>query len=223
MQTFVNPRIISGLDELIVEGERQWTEFLQKKKGIIEDPVSFTKWITSCLNLLDKLSISTNCFVKEFESWTRSDAHKMPNIGAALGVLEAAKDEYLQGFAIDYHLGVAATVFGDLQQQAVYLFERGYSRAAIVLAGAALEEAMKVRIKSILVEMSGKETLVPLIHKLKSPDVNVLTEFQARQLEAIAKMRNDAAHGGEFNYTKDEVERSLADVSEALRRILGER
>jgi hypothetical protein len=221
-QTFINPRIINRLDELILEGERQWTEFLQKKNRIIEDPVSYTKWKTSCLNLLDKLSISTNRFVKEFELWTQRGTHKT-NVGAALGVLKAAKDEYLQGFAIDYHLGVAATVFGDLQQQAVYLFERGYFRAAVVLADAALEEAMKVRAKSIPVEMSGKETLVPLIQKLKSPDINVLTEFQARQLEAIAKMRNDAAHGGEFNYTKNEVERSLVDVSEALRRILGER
>ena len=68
-------------------------------------------------------------------------------------------------------------------------------QAAAVLGGAALEEALKARALAIPLELSGKETLVPLLHRLKDKTVRLLTEFEATNLEAVAKMRNDAAHG----------------------------
>lgn len=218
----INPEVLGRLDELIHEGEQQWWEF-QKSPGTIKDPVRFTQWTTSCLNLLDRLSISTNRFVIEFEAWAKRVPGREINQGAALGVLKSARDEYLKGFAIDYHLSVASAVFGDLLAQAEYLFEKGYLRAAAVLVGAALEEALRTRAKAIPIEVSEKDTLVPLLHKLKAPNVGVLTEVQSRTLEAVAKVRNDAAHGGAFIYNKDDVHRALADVQSTLGRILGER
>jgi hypothetical protein len=74
--------------------------------------------------------------------------------------------------------------------------KHGYERAAVVLAGAALEEGLKNRARAAGVEVTSKETLSPIIIKLKAMEVGVLTEFEAKRLEAVAKMRNDAAHGG---------------------------
>ena len=51
----INPEILKRLDDLIHEGEQQWWEF-KKTPGVIQDPVRYTQWTTSCLNLLDKLS-----------------------------------------------------------------------------------------------------------------------------------------------------------------------
>jgi len=218
--SFVNQDIIRRFDELIADGERHYKE---SKNGRVADDIMASKWITSSLNLLDKLSVSSNRFVKEFERWVPNERHDTVNFGPALGVLMAAKEEYIQGFAIDYHLGVVASVFGDLQEQAMYLFEKEYFQAAVVLTGAALEEALKLRAKAAPVELSGKETLIPLIHKLKSPEVSILTDFQARQLEAFAKLRNDAAHGGNFNYEKNEIENALNLIANILRRLLGEK
>ncbi len=100
---FINPAILGRLEELIKEGEQQWWEY-QKKPGLIRDPVRFTQWSTSCLNLLDKLSVTSNRFVVEFETWAKRGAGKEINIGASLGVLKAALEEYKLGLAIDYHL-----------------------------------------------------------------------------------------------------------------------
>lgn len=210
------------MDELIGEGEQQWWEF-QKTPGTIKDPIRFTQWTTSCLNLLDRLSISTNRFVVEFESWAKRAPGREINLGAALGVLKSARVEYQRGFAIDYHLSVASAVFGDLLSQAEYLLGKGYLRASAVLVGAALEEALKSRAKTIPIEISEKETIVPLLHKLKAPNVGVITEVQSKNLEAVAKVRNDAAHGGSFDYQKEDVHRALAEVQAILGRILGER
>jgi len=218
----VNPEILKRLDELLHEGEQQWWEF-QKTPGEIQDPVRFVQWTTSCLNLLDKLSVSTNRFVQEFEAWGKRTSGHPVNLGGALGVLKVAREEYVRGFAIDYHLAVASVVFADLLHQAEYLLQKGYLRAAAVLVGAALEEALRSRARALSVQISDKDTLVPLLHKLKTPDVAVITEVQSKTLEAVARIRNDAAHGGAFEYVHSDIERALLEVQAIIGRILGER
>src|SRR3990172_6378846 len=99
---FVNPRIIERFDELIAEGEKQLWE-LRKHPGEIHDPARLSQWTTSAFNLLDKLSVSTNRFVQEFERYGRVSEGSF-NIGLALGVLRAAREEYTRGLAVDYHL-----------------------------------------------------------------------------------------------------------------------
>jgi hypothetical protein len=131
---------------------------------------------------LDKLSVSTNRFVVEFEQWAKRSEGRIINLGAALGVLKSARDEYVRGFAIDYHLAVASAVFGDLLHQADYLREKGYLRAAAVLAGAALEEGLRTKARAMAVSLPEKITLVPLLHKLKAPDINVITELESGRL-----------------------------------------
>lgn len=182
--------------------------------------MSAGRWITSCLNLLDKLSVSTNRFVRQFEAWTRAGASGVINVGAAIGVLKSAKDEYSLGLAVEYHLSVSAAVFEGLLDQADYLFKQGYERAAAVLAGAALEEGLKNRARAAGLEISSKDTLSPVIVKLKAIDVGVLTEFEAKRLEAVAKMRNDAAHGGEFNYSKEQISETLSEIRTTLEKVL---
>ena len=217
---FVNVRLLSRFDELIREGETRWQEFQKDEKRVIMDIVGFAQWSTSCLNLLDKLSISTNRFVTQFEVWAVGGPGKQMNIGAALGVLKSARHEYSCGLAIEYQLSVSAVVFSGLLDEATYLLQKGYTRAAAVLLGAALEEGLKARARAVPVALSPRDTLSPVIVKLKSPEVGVLTEFEAKRLEAIARLRNDAAHGGEFSYESSVVESAIKEVEAILGRLL---
>lgn len=217
-----NPDIVRRFEELIVEGQSLWQAF-QDSPGMIMDPVRFTCWTTSCLNLLDRLSASTNRFVTEFEAWAKRRPGMEVNVGASLGVLKAALSEYRNGFAVDYHLAVASAVFGDLLAQADYLHEKGYHRAAVVLAGAALEDAMKLRARAASVALTGKEPLIPLSHILKRPEVGVLTELQAKRIEVVGQMRNGAAHGGDFDHKEEDVIQVLKDIRNLVEHILGGR
>jgi hypothetical protein len=217
---FVNDRLLSRFDELILEGNARWEEFQNDRNGMIMDIVGFTQWSTSCLNLLDKLSISTNRFVTQFEVWGIGGPGKKMNIGAALGVLKSARQEYSYGLAVEYQLSVSAAVFSGLLDEAFYLFTKGYTRAAAVLLGAALEEGLKARARAVPVELSPKDGLSPVINKLKAQEVGVLSEFEAKRLEAIARLRNDAAHGGEFNYQAKVVEDAIREVEATLGRLL---
>jgi hypothetical protein len=215
-----NALIRQRLDDLIGEGERQWDEFKAAGKGVIENPVRFAQWTTSCLNLLDKLSVSTNRFVRAFEGWLAPAQDGKLQFGAALGTLKSARVEYSLGLAVEYHLSVSAAVFDGLLDEADYLLSKGYLRAAAVLMGAALEEGLKTRARAEGIEVGPRDTLSPIITKLKAPDVNVLNEFAAKRLESLAKMRNDAAHGGDFNYQLDEVSGALREVRATLEQTL---
>jgi hypothetical protein len=189
----INHLILSRLDQLIEEGTRKLETLQQSSTRAVEDQLGWARWTTSSLNLLDKLSVSTNRFVREFELNVQDDARHQVHYDAALGVLQSARDEYKLGLAVEYHLSVAAAVFGGILDEAAYLQSRAYSRAAAVLIGAALEEGLKNRARAIPIEIGPKDTLNPVIAKLKAPEAGVLTEFDAKRLEAIAKMRNDAA------------------------------
>jgi hypothetical protein len=219
-KSFVNDVLLSRFDELIHEGDARWQDFQKDEKGMIMDIVGFAQWSTSCLNLLDKLSISTNRFVTQFEVWAVGGPGKKMNIGAALGVLKSARHEYSCGLAIEYQLSVSAAVFSGLLDEARYLFEKGYTRASAVLLGAALEEGLKARARAVPIALSPRDTLSPVIAKLKTPEVGVLTEFEAKRLEAIARLRNDAAHGGEFAYEAAIVESAIKEVEAILGRLL---
>jgi hypothetical protein len=193
---FVNDLLLARFNELVHEGEARWQDFQKDEKRVIKDVVGFAQWSTSCLNLLDKLSISTNRFVTQFEVWAVGGPGKQMNIGAALGVLKSARHEYSCGLAIDYQLSVSAAVFSGLLDEARYLLQKGYARASAVLLGAALEEGLKARARAVPIALSPRDTLSPVIAKLKAPEIAVLTEFEAKRLEAIARLRSDAAHGG---------------------------
>jgi len=217
--TYINKDMLDRFDELINEGQRQWNEFKKTDNGMIMDIVSFTQWSTSCLNLLDKLSISTNRFVRQFENWAVGGPDQKMNIGASLGILQSAREEYLKGMAVDYHLSVSSSVFSGILDEASYLLRKKYLRASAVLIGAALEESLKIYARSNSIEVGPKETLSPLIDTVKKKGNSLITEFEAKNLQAIATMRNDAAHGGNFEYTERQVQDSFQKVEELLQRI----
>ncbi|MCG8409956.1 MAG: hypothetical protein MI739_01590 [Bacteroidales bacterium] len=217
----INELFFERFEDLIRQGEEQWNKFQKNGTGLIEDPIEFSQWSTSCLNLLDKLSVSTNRFVTQFEEWILRSISGPINLGAALGVLKSAKEEYALGLAIEYHLSVSATVFNGLLDEAEYLIKKKYLRAAAVLIGAALEEGLKNRAKTEGIEIPEKDNrLNPVIIKLKSSNNSILTAFEAKELEVCAKMRNDAAHGGNFSYEKKQVEEQLRKVREILDKLL---
>jgi hypothetical protein len=216
--TFSNPEFIRRFDELIAEGQEIWWDPIKNQPCKAQNPVRFTQWATSCLNLLDKLSVSTNRFAREFERYSAVQGNQL-NVGLPLGVLKSAKDEYTRGLAVDYHLSVSAAVFGDLVKEAAYLMEKGYLRAAAILARAGLEEALRARARAIPLEISIKIKLSELLVKLKQN--GVLNEFDEKRIDAHVKIGNAAAHGDAFPYEKEDVAKLIQEAENTVARYLG--
>jgi Domain of unknown function (DUF4145) len=220
MKKFTNPEFIKRFDELIAEGQEIYWNPEKDEPFREQSPVRFTQWATSCLNLLDKLSVSTNRFAQEFERYSVVQNNNL-NVGLPLGVLKAARDEYTRGLAIDYHLSVSASVFGDIVTEASYLLEKGYLRAAAILARAGLEEALRSRARAIPLEISTKIKLPDLLKKLEQHEV--LHEFDRKRIEAHVEIGNAAAHSDEFKYAKEDVEKLIHEAEDTVANYLGRR
>ena len=70
----------------------------------------------------------TNRFVRKFEIWVHPDTKHDVNIGAALGVLKSAREEYALGLAVEYHrapLSLGAALFEGFLDEATYLQGEG--------------------------------------------------------------------------------------------------
>jgi hypothetical protein len=74
------------------------------------------------------------------------------------------------------------------------LNNKGYYRAVVVIAGAALEEGLKAIARASGIEITPKDTFTPVVHKLIAADV--INEFESKNIEALGDIRNKAAHGG---------------------------
>ncbi len=68
--------------------------------------------------------------------------------------------------------------------------------------------------------MDPIKNISKIVEKLKSERVGILNEFEAKKLQVVAKLRNDAAHGGEFKYRKEDVEDALKEVGSTLSKML---
>ena len=56
---------------------------------------------------------------------------------------------------------------------------------------------------------------------LTAGDKSEAARYKSLGLEAIAKLRNDAAHGGDFTYTEEQVETAIKEVQAVLTKLLG--
>lgn len=113
------------------------------------------------------------------------------------GVLEALRDDVRHGVLATFEELVHADVYADLIAQGEGLLRDGYARAAAVLAGAALEEHIKLLAAkhgtgTTNADGSPKKAVVMNAELKKA---GLYTETQRATVEGWQKLRNDAAHG----------------------------
>jgi hypothetical protein len=113
------------------------------------------------------------------------------------GVLSALRSDIANGRLKTFEELVRADVYADLIAQGAGLVGDGYSRAATVVVGAALEEHLKkLAVKNQLPVLDGNGR--PKKASEINADLrraNIYGEAQRASIEAWQKLRNDAAHG----------------------------
>jgi len=159
----------------------------------------------SSINLLTRLASGDSIYVREFQAMP-------PGPHAIKGVLEAARDDYLQGFMTDHRLLVSAEVFSDFLVQAEVLLDHDYLVAAAVTIRAVLEDALRRLCEAHKVEVEKRDTISNLNEKLYKKEV--ITKLQLQEIIAKAELGNSAAHGRfhEVEGKKEDVEAFLEFV-----------
>jgi hypothetical protein len=157
-------KFLDRFDKLVTEGtqirddmNRQptmaWgpTSMHSEESGFIysevPDPHRLSKWETNCLTLFDPFVKPGSKLKERVDEFSRASDSKM-GIQVRLGMLEAFRDDFEQGFLDDILLKVEAEVAADYMGQAEGLLQEGQPGkfdhvSAAVLAGAVLEKALR--------------------------------------------------------------------------------
>jgi hypothetical protein len=170
----------------------------------LEKLVRFREVRASALNLLGRLSSKDSVYYREL-----AEAQFTEHL-ALRGILQAALQDYRDGFMADSTLLVSAEIFRDLLDQAQILLESDYKDAAAVTIRAVLEDGLRRLCVARGLESEPRNTISKLNDRLYRE--GVYQALQHKEITAKAQIGNDAAHARHDNYSKGDVEAFLQFV-----------
>jgi hypothetical protein len=202
----VNEKILKRLTDLISMGEKVLsTQYSLGPTFIGDDRVDsqlVMQWVTSIQNLLSRVFGKESVHLKNVNSLAAKHITYSP-AKQILGVLEAAKDDFEQGFIFEIKTIIEAELFDDFLEQAEYLLETGYYQPAAVIAGCILEDGLRKLCDKNEIAFSERPKLDRMNADLaKSGIYNKLVQ---KQITAYADLRNKAAHGQWDEFNSDDV------------------
>ena len=174
----------------------------------VEKLVLFREVRVSALNLLARVASPGSIYYRELAEADITD-HL-----ALRGILQAAANDYRQGYVADNTLLVSAEVFSDLLVQAEILLENDYMDAAAVIIRAVLEDGLRRLAAARGIAVEPKDGIGRLNDSLYRERAYSL--LKQKEITAKAQVGNDAAHGHFDKYTKQDVQSFLSYVERFL-------
>ena len=171
-----------------------------------------TQWVTSSLNLLTRVFGKSSIHYQKFNQYchhiNRSD------ISQALGVLQAAKDDYENGALFDIKILIEADLFDDFLEQADQLLQKGYYQLAAVIVGCVLEDGLRKLCDKYKISLPDRPPLNGMNIDLAKK--GIYTKSVQKQITFFAGLRNDATHGKWNAFDKTHVEDMLKGVRDFM-------
>ena len=205
--------VLKRLDELIAKGdaihktkEFDFTNDEGKQYFRVYSP-EVKGWGTSVLNLLQRAFGETSAHFKRFEKHFGEYDSWESAFQELQAILAAAKEDYEGGYLFNLRGLVKAEVLSDATEQAEALLTAGYKDPACVVAGIALEVAIK--------EIATRNSVsVGKLDKMNADlcKVGIYNVAKQKQVTAWADLRNKAAHGDWASYNEADVRDMLAGV-----------
>ena len=209
----IDEKILNRLDELLELGKKVLATRRPPSAGHITgdfvDVQLTNQWLTSCLNLIGR------AFGEQSVHYLRLQAQfpdypKWSNAQQAFGVLQAAREDFASDSLFSLKKLVEADVFDEFLEQAGHLLSSGYFQPAAVLAGAVLEDGLRVLCISKGITLAPQPKLDVMNAELAK--VGTYSKLQQKRITALADIRNSAAHGKWTEFTAPDVEAMLRDV-----------
>ncbi len=233
-------KYLARFDELIAKGEsihkamkripgQTHTAYVRGNVNSFPDTykvdwIRFVEWQTSCVALLSQVLLPNSEIWKRVETFEKIKNGKS-QLEWGIATLRSIKDNFERGFLADLLVQVGAEIASGYMAQAEGLLSEGQSGKfdhvpAAVLAGAVLEKALRTLCNQQkppipTVKPNGdRKTMSPLIDDLKK--AGVFNEAKAKQLRALAGIRNHAAHGEFDQFTRYDVKQMLSGINHFL-------
>lgn len=197
-------------DEIIAMADRVLPTFVVSAYGISYDVEAYNIFRSAGLSFLAKTFGSAHSYYKEFERITAEGYESTAKAGR--GILVAARDEVVGGWAVTTRGIVSAEIFGDFIEMAQYLLAENYKDPAAVMAGSVLEEhlrqlAAKWGVSVTHVDAKGKT--IPNKADVINADLAKAGAYNGLNQKLVTgwlDLRNKAAHGKYAEYTAANVD-----------------
>jgi hypothetical protein len=178
----VDQIVIDRLNELLQEGD----------KLTYRNVVAATAWITSATNVIER-SFGSNS--EHYKSMLLARKHLENSylsgaLDVAKGVTLSAKNDYERGVFFSIVDLVSADVADDYLDQATKLLDGNYKQAACIIAGVALEVAIKRLCDHHGIPHASFETMNSELKR-----IGIYSEPKRKLLSGWYGLRSSAAHG----------------------------
>src|SRR3989339_1034672 len=167
------------------------------------DTTVVSRVVTEAMNLIKKTCGEASDHYIRLKEITKGDNYHPDNATQYKGVIEAAYNDYRDGFAnLDFF--VRAEIFEDFLSMAEYLLSEGYYVPAASLVGGVLEDFLRKLCDKNVVSYQTKTKINSLNVDLAK--AGVYTALVSKEIIAKADIRNNADHGKPNAFNKQDVE-----------------
>ena len=132
-------------------------------------------------------------------------------------VFRAAKEDYEGGYLATARSLIQAEVFDSVLEQASELLDSGYHIAAAVIAGVALETALRELCDRSAIAHGSMSRMNDELAK-----AGVYNRNQQKRIIALAGSRNSAAHGKGDEFSAGDVKSMIQEIEQFLAQNMGE-
>lgn len=204
----VSERLQVELDRLLKEGQQLLSSAAWdgRQYRVTFPPMdAYIRFRTEALNLVRRTCGADSDHYRTLQQVTNNNdsANNSYYTWVCVGAVEAARNDFARGLLFDVRALVSAEIFGDFLEQAEYLVTEGFFPAAVSLAGAVLEDALRR-----LCDASG----IPVPERTKIDTLNaglakagVYDKLIQKRITAVADLRNTADHGHFDRVSPDEA------------------
>ena len=211
-----------------------WLARLSAKRGpsLGGDHVAFSAWAIEAESLFARVFIPSEPVLLRYRealaSYAQMASNNSPGTRFARqtvkGAFEACRSVLEDAPAADLFWKVQVAGSAELLEQAVGILSAGFSTAAAaVLAGGALEQHLLHLCARYTIKWSGQPSIATYnnaIRGARGTQAVPYEEADASQVEAWAKVRNEAAHApGTFTRGKDEIQRLVIGIRDLVGRV----
>jgi hypothetical protein len=203
----IEQKVIQKLEALITDGEIYLSASWEAETFIHE-------WKLSSLNILKTAIGEDSEYFKAFQKVStgfsvKYDVH-IYDRKEGIGILKAAKKDYEEGFIFKIQERIQAELFVDFLERAEYLYKSGDHEPAAVIAGCVLEDGLRKLCIKNEIELEPDTSLNKMNTDLYRKEIYNKVVFQ--QIQSLAAIRNNAAHGKFNEFTKQDVQNMIAGI-----------
>lgn len=205
-------KIEQKFQKLLSEGKEIFSQGGWNGKEWNSSPssVDYLRFRTESLNLISRVCGENSAHYKELKN-IAEDKQMNSNsyfFHMCYGILEAAHNDFTEGFLFDLRALINAELLGDFIEQAETLLKEGYYVPAASLAGATLEDSLRKLCEKNKIVVPEKTSLDKL--NIELARASVYSKLIQKEITAKADIRNNADHGNYDKFSKEDV-KSMID------------